>query len=360
MKVQRARVPDANRCTWMVLDDQYLPVEPIEEFLEYCENIERSPNTIRSYAHHLSLYWRYLQEAQLDWTTANVLDKMADFVAWLRCPPNLLFLGEPKAVRQESSINAILSAVASFYQYHERVGRVSENAMYRWQRLPHQRYKSFLHHITKSKPTLTRLVKLKEPRHLPQTLTPDQAKQLIDSCRCVRDKFLISLLYETGMRIGQALGLKHADIQSWANTIRIVPRSDNPNSARAKCAEPYTIPVPTELMALYREYLVNELADMQSDYVFVNLWAGHIGQPLAYGTVIALFRRLNQKTGLHVHPHMLRHTHATELIRSGMALAYVQKRLGHAQIQTTMAYTHLTDQDLKKAYHAYEESRRGR
>jgi site-specific recombinase XerD len=78
----------------MVLDDEYLPIKPIENFLAYCENIERSPNTIRSYAHHLKLFWEYLRDANLDWKSANTLDIIADFVAWLRCPtryPHQLF-----------------------------------------------------------------------------------------------------------------------------------------------------------------------------------------------------------------------------------------------------------------------------
>jgi integrase/recombinase XerD len=359
MKVQRAQIPDTNRFTWLVLDDNYLPIKPIDDFLVYCENIERSPNTIKSYAHHLKLYWEYLIDANLDWTCANVLDKMADFVAWLRCPRDALFFEEQEAIRRESTINAILSAVASFYQYHERVGAVPESSMYSLQNLPRRRYKHFLYHIAKSKPTLTRLVKLKEPQRSPETLTPDQVKQLVDACKRIRDKFLISLLYETGMRIGQALGLKHQDIQTWANAIRIVPRVDNPNASRTKHIESYTIHVPTELMALYRDYLTDELDEINSEYVFVNLWSGQIGQPMQYSSVAALFRRLSKKTGIRVHPHMLRHTHATELIRGGMDVVYVQKRLGHAQIQTTMRYTHLTDNDLKEAYQEYEESRRG-
>jgi site-specific recombinase XerD len=358
MKVQRAQIPDTNRFTWMVLDDDYLPIKPVDDFLVYCENIERSPNTIKSYAHHLKLYWEYLTDADLDWTSANVLDKIADFVAWLRCPRDIVFFEEQEAIRRESTINAVLSAVASFYQYHERVGTVPESSMYSLQNLPRRRYKHFLHHITQRKPTLTRLVKLKEPKRSPETLAPDQVKQLVDACKRTRDKLLISLLYETGMRIGQALGLKHQDIQTWANAIRIVPREGNPNASRAKHIEPYTVHVSTELMALYRDYLIDELDEINSDYVFVNLWSGQIGQPMQYSSIAALFRRLTKKTGIQVHPHVLRHTHATELIRGGMDVAYVQKRLGHAQIQTTMRYTHLTDSDLKEAYREYAESRR--
>ena len=197
MKTQRAIVPETNRETWMVLDDDYLPVKPVEDFLAYCDNIERSPNTVKMYAHHLKLYWEYLQDAQLDWSSANVIDKIADFVAWLRSPApapfDTILVKEQEAKRQESTVNAILSAVAAFYEFHERVGDVEQpGSLYRLQVMPRQRYKSFLYHIAKSKPVLSKMVKLKEPRRLPQTLKPDQVKQLIDACQRYRDKLLIT------------------------------------------------------------------------------------------------------------------------------------------------------------------------
>ena len=106
------------------------------------------------------------------------------------------------------------------------------------------------------------------------------------------------------------------------------------------------------------DYLLQEFGDTDSDYVFVNLWQGKRGQPMKYETVADLFRRLGAKTGLAVHPHLLRHTHATDLLRSGMDAAYVQKRLGHASVQTTInTYVHLTDEDLKEAYQAYTDNR---
>jgi len=88
---------------------------------------------------------------------------------------------------------------------------------------------------------------------------------------------------------------------------------------------------------------------------------GEIGTPLKYKTVDSLFRRLSKKMNTKVTPHLLRHTHATELIRAGWDMAYVQKRLGHKDIQTTInTYIHLTDKDLIEEYQKYLQSRRGR
>ena len=140
--------------------------------------------------------------------------------------------------------------------------------------------------------------------------------------------------------------------------IRIVPRTDNANGSRSKTRDAYNIHISKELMDLYTEYLLHEFDEIESDYVFVNLWDGVIGQPMKYGSVADLFRRLSKKTGIEAHPHMLRHTHATELIRSGWDAAHVQKRLGHQQVQTVLnTYTHLSDQDMKEAYQTYTEKR---
>jgi len=362
VKVQRVAIstkPD----TWTVIGDDYLPVEPIQEFLSYLENIERSPNTIRSYAYNLKLYWEYLQTHGLDWTEVDVV-KLAEFLAWLRSPnpPGIASIQEQESKRTESTVNAILTSVCMFYDFHERTKKVPHIPLYRSRVMPGRRYKGFLHHITKNKPVRTRLLKLKVPKRQPKTLSSEQVEELVSVCTRLRDKFLLCLLHESGMRIGQALGLKHEDIHSWDNLIKIVPRNDNPNNTRAKSISPYNIDVSKELMGLYSEYLQEEfmeiLGDDFSDYVFVNLWDGKIGRPMTYNNVMALFRRLKRKTGIAIHPHILRHTHATDLIREGMEMAYVQKRLGHASIQTTIdTYVHVSNEDMKDAYQNYLENR---
>lgn len=365
MKVQRVQFADRQGVTWTVLGDDYLPITPIADFLTYLRNIERSPNTIKAYAFHLKLYWEYLQSRGLDWTALSIVE-LADFMSWLRCPtPNgVVSLQEEEAKRTESTVNAILTSVCMLYDFHEKTGEVPHIPLYRSQVMPGRRYKGFLHHITKGKAVRTRLLKLKVPRRAPKTISQDQAQQLISACNRLRDKFLLCLLAESGMRIGQALGLRHEDIQSWDNQIQIVPRDDNANGARAKTKNAYTIHVSKELMGLYSEYLQKEfmeiLGDEFSDYVFTNLWEGTIGAPMTYNTVMDLFNRLKRKTGIAIHPHKFRHSHATDMIREGTAMEIVQKRLGHASIQTTIdTYVHVSNEDMKQEYQKYLEKRDG-
>lgn len=359
MKVQRVRISESDKFTWTVLGNDFLPVEPIEQFLSYLRSVERSPNTVRSYASHLKLYWEFLQDSKLAWESVS-LEDLVDFISWLRRPdPRIVNLQPEESKRLESTINVILSVVCSFYQHHEILGNTNGVEVYRYQFQPGRKYKPFLHHISKGKETRTRLLKLKQPQKLPKTLTQEQIHQLIDACKRIRDKLLICLLCETGMRIGQALGLRHEDIRSWDNEIQIVPRDDNANGARAKTKKTYTVHVTQKLIALYSQYLTTEYPeDVDSDYLFINVWEGKVGYPLTYSTVQSLFQRLEKATGIEVTSHVFRHTHATELIRSGMEMSYVQKRLGHASIQTTInTYVHLQDEDLKQAYQDYLEQR---
>ena len=363
MKVQKAVDEQTQKASWLVIGDDFMPIAPIQDYLAYLGNVGRSPNTVRTYAYHLKLYWEYLAEKRISWTEIN-LEKLADFMLWLRSPgpAGVVSMVEQEAKRTEASINGILTSVTMLYDFHEKNGTVPHIPLYRTSVMPGRRYKGFLHHINKGKPTRSRLLKLKVPKRAPKTITTEQVQELIAACRSVRDKFLVCLLHESGMRIGQALGLRHEDIHSMDNLIQIEPRDDNANGARAKTVNPYTIHVSQDLMGLYTQYVCNEfmevLGENLSDYVFVNLWDRKKGEPMTYSNVMALFNRLKRKTGIAINPHMLRHTHATQLIREGMPMAYVQKRLGHASIQTTIdTYVHVTNEDMKGEYQKYLENR---
>ncbi|MHB1949769.1 MAG: tyrosine-type recombinase/integrase [Gammaproteobacteria bacterium] len=356
MKIQRIKLP-GNRHSWLVLNDNYLPVKPIQEFTRYLENVERSPNTIRAYAHHLKLYWEYLSYIGKDWNAVK-LDNFAEFLGWLRqYHSNVISITEQEAKRRESTVNTILTAVSSFYTFQQQMGN-TDIQLTQTSTVHARRYKPLLHHIFKSKPTRSRLIKLKQPKHIPKTLTQDQVKQAMSACRSMRDQFLILLLYESGMRIGQALGLHHVDIKSWDNEIHINPRSNNVNGARTKSFIPNVIHVSSALMEYYTRYLVEECDEVDNEFVFVQTTKRHsLGKALNYRAVRDLFERISESVGFHVSPHMLRHTHATELLRNGWDCSFVQKRLGHTSIQTTInTYSHLSTEDLKKAFQQFYQS----
>ena len=363
MKVQRIKLPSNGQITWILLGDDYLPINPVNNYLRYLEALERSSNTVQNYAHHLKLFWQYIHHKCLDWKEVGESD-LADFILWLRSPdPRVISIEPQSAKRTERTINTILSVIFSFYEFHQRNGTVKAIDAYRYINSPNRKYKPLLYEMTKNKAVKTKLLKLKEPKTFPGTLTTEQVQQLVDSCDNLRNKFLIKLLFETGIRIGEALGLRHEDIDSVAgkNEIHIIPRQDNINDAKVKSKTERIVQVSGNLMRLYSRYIIDEYPDVDSDYVFVNIWKGEAGQPMNYSTVRGLFKSLKNRTNIDVHAHLLRHSHATELIRSGMDMPYVQKRLGHSSIQTTVnTYVHLADDDMKEAYKAYLETKEGK
>ena len=122
MQVQKVRL-SANHYSYIVLDNNYRPIQPILSFIRHLDHIDKSPNTLRAYANHLKLYWDYLAENAIDWSTVS-LEQLSAFVGWLRHPKtetNVIALNESQT-RKHSTINSILGSLASFYQYHHRLG----------------------------------------------------------------------------------------------------------------------------------------------------------------------------------------------------------------------------------------------
>jgi integrase len=120
------------------------------------------------------------------------------------------------------------------------------------------------------------------------------------------------------MRIGKALGLRHEDLGIAERQVVVMPRV-NDNRARVKAGRSRVIPTSAELMRLYADYLNREYGALDSDYVFVNLWADPIGHPLRYSAVYDLVGRLRRRTGISFGTHHFRHTYATWLQMSRIA-----------------------------------------
>ena len=349
MRVQRVVMPVTGAESWTVVDDGWAPVEPVERYLGYLAGIERSPNTLRGYAHGLRLWFEFLGARRLVWDSVGIED-VSRFVAWLRAPAdNVIVFDDTAAVRSAATVNRHLAALFGFYDFHARSGGVGVAAeLVAWRRGSRGSYKPFLHGNASDGPVRLRPVRLRVPRRLPVVLGAEEVAVILAACTRLRDRFLFALLAETGMRVGQALGLRHEDFVSRRRQVRIVARADNANGARAKCSSPATVPVSAPLVRLYSNYMHTEYGGLDSDYVFVNLWSAPVGRPLRYGAVAKLVRRLRARTGIEFTPHTLRHSRATELIRAGVPIEVVSKLLTHRSVTTTSeAYVHLDVEDLR-------------
>ena len=266
MHVQRVAMPVSRTESWTVLGDDDVPIEPVERFLAYLTDIERSPNTVKAYAHDLKDYWAFLAHRGLDWREVR-LEDIGEFVAWLRLPPAgrdgaVAVLPSAGSHAGAATINRKLAALAAFYQHQVRHGVDVGELLTTWQ-APGRRggWKPFLHHVAKGKPQPRRAVALKAPSKLPRVLTVGEVQAVLDACDHLRDRFLLALLWDSGVRIGEALGLRHEDIAAAECEITVVPRV-NDNGARSKSRRQRTIPVSTGLIRLYGDYLHAEYGDL--------------------------------------------------------------------------------------------------
>jgi site-specific recombinase XerD len=355
MRVQRVVMPDSGAESWTVLGDDHGPVEPIERYLAFLAAVERSPNTVKAYAHDLKDWFDYLGRGGLDWRTVE-LEDVAGFVAWLRLPPaardgRVAVLPTVAHHCSATSVNRKLAALASFCEFHARHG-VDLGGLLVTMRPSGRRggssYKPFLHHVTKSKPQRTRTIRLREPARRPRVLAVDQVQAVLDATDHLRDRLVFAVLLDTGVRIGEALGLRHEDMGIAERTVAVVPR-ENDNGARAKSGRSRTVPCGPDLMRLYTDYLHREYGALDSDYVFVNLWGRPHGHPLTYAAVYDLVERLRRRATVEFEPHQFRHTYATWLLRRGAGMESVKELLGHASVTTTIdTYGHLTVEDARR------------
>jgi integrase len=341
-------MPVTEAVSWTVVDEGGEPIAPVEAYLSHLSAIERSPQTVRGYAIGLKLWFEFLAGTGVSWDGAG-LEDVARFVAWLRAPKGgPWFVDGDKAARKPATVNQYLAALFGFYDYLARVGVSLVDDLMTWRRAGRRGYVPFLYHATKGNPVPIRPVKLRVAHQRPKTMSEKDILAIIEACEHLRDRFLFALLAETGLRVGQALGLRHADVLSRSRELRIVPRYDNTNGARAKIPDVEVIPISAGLVRLYSEYMHAEYADLDSDYVFVNLWAEPYGWPLTYNSVNQLVRRLRSRTGIDFNIHMLRHSAATEMIRAGVPIEVAARLLTHrSSVTTSQIYVHLLPADLR-------------
>jgi integrase/recombinase XerD len=346
--VRRIWLPGSATESFTVIGPDFRPVAIIDEYLAWLTDSERSPNTVEAYAHDLRMFWTFLDEHGLSWDQVGVME-IAEFAAWARRPArNVVVLADEAARLSPRTVNRMLTGVVGFYELQARRGSTVANDLIVRTRGGRGGYKPFLHGIARSRPR-GRAVRLPEQRSLPRTLSLEQVAAVIDAQEHLRDRFLFALLACTGMRIGQALGLRHEDVVAWEQRIEIHARPGGGRRARSKAGAEGGVPVAPELIRLWSDYMHEEYGDLDCDFVFVNLWGGRIGQPLSYSNVDRIVERTQRKVGFLFTPHNFRHTYATLAYRDGVALDVIGVLLTHRSPTSALVYTHPTADDLRRA-----------
>jgi integrase/recombinase XerD len=352
MLVHPVVIPGSGTRSWTVLGDDDVPVVPVDRFLAYLTDIGRSPNTVKAYAYDMKDLWQFLGFRGLDWREVR-LEDVGEFVVWLQLPPagrsgEVAVLPSAASPVGASTVNRKLAAVSAFYAHQARHGAEIGDLLAVWKTGGRGGWKPFLHHISKGGPYRGRAIALKAPKKLPRILSPGEMQAILDACTRLRDRFFLALLYESGCRAGEVLGLRHEDIAAAECEISIVAR-ENANGARAKSGS-RTVPVRPDVIRLYADYLHEEYGGIDSDMVFVNIWAEPKGHAWTYQAAYDLVLRLRDRTGIDFDLHWCRHSAATRWMRDGVPIEVVSKLLGHSSVTTTSAtYGHLTVEDARAA-----------
>jgi len=173
------------------------------------------------------------------------------------------------------------------------------------------------------KPTIPR-IRRKEIR----ALSEEEIVKIKENVKKLKDRLLIQLLLDTGLRSKELLSIKKSDINIERRYI-IVRNTKN--------GEERIVFFTEETARLLKSYLRN----IEDNGILFNM---------TYHALYRKLKRLGKKLGIDLRPHILRHTFATQAIRKGMPLPVVQKLLGHKDIRTTQIYTHLVTEDLQEIY----------
>ena len=192
---------------------------------------------------------------------------------------------------------------------------------------------------------------LRPPRawkSLPRYLSVEEVDQLLaqpdeTTPRGLRDRALIELLYATGMRVSELIGLRPADVNLAASYLTCTGKGDKQR----------IVPIGEEAAAWVRRYLRESrpklLRKRASQRLFVNARGGTALSRVGFWKILKGYAaRAGLKT--EVSPHTLRHSFATHLLERGADLRAIQMMLGHADLSTTQIYTHVLEQRLRSIY----------
>jgi len=161
-----------------------------------------------------------------------------------------------------------------------------------------------------------------------------------DAFEDVRDRLIISLFYETGIRISELVAIKDVDIDIHTNSLKVLGKRNKERK----------IPIGKELLSQVGEYikLRNEMLKKDSVYLLVKNNGDKLYARLVYSIVNKYMSMVSSlsKTS----PHVLRHTFASTLLNNGADLNAIKELLGHENLATTEVYTHTTFEELKKVY----------
>ena len=284
----------------------------VQSFLSYIEYERRySRHTIESYRNDLEQLFFYLK--------SEYQKEEIELATHLEIRSWIVRMMETDI--SPRSINRKLSTLKSFFKFLMRKG------------------------IVKKSP-LAKVLAPKTKKRLPVFVEKSSIERLLKDMEFpagfegARDKIMIELLYGTGMRRSELMGLKETDIDSYNSQVKVLGKG---NKERI-------IPIQPQLRTAVREYieLKNQNIAHPSIYLVVDAEGKQLNPSRVYQIVkkyLNLVTTIDKKS-----PHVLRHTFATHLMNNGADINAVKELLGHSSLAATQVYTHNTIDKLKNIY----------
>ncbi|MCS6897918.1 MAG: site-specific tyrosine recombinase XerD [Nitrospira sp.] len=273
-----------------------------------------SHNTIDSYRRDLEKFQRYLEQHQLRMDAAAAPPVVASFLTSLR-----------RQSLGPSSVARLLSTLRGWFRFLLRERLVEINP---------------LRDLSARRRTVT----------LPKTLTAQEVARLLDvpvgsSAEDRRDRAMLELLYASGLRVSELVGLDIAHLDLTGGFLRVV----------GKGAKERVVPMGQAARDLVADYLAHVRPVLLKGRMSSKLFVSRRGRALTRQAFWKLLRQRARRAGIRrsVSPHMLRHSFATHLLEGGADLRAVQMMLGHADIATTQIYTHVERSRLKRVHQQY-------
>lgn len=293
----------------------------INEFLDYLRYERNYSNcTVLAYSKDLRQFKDFVKEKKEGIFAPEEID--ADIVRnWI--------ISLLDARVSPVSVNRKLSSLKSFFKFLMKQGLVSANPL-RFIAGP------------KTKKPLPYFVKEKD---MEQLLDGDGFDEDFEG---VRDRLILEMLYDTGVRRSELIGIQNADVDFDVLQVKVTGKRNKqrliPFAERLK-----------NLMLAYTE-LRNREIGAGSEWFFVR----KNGEQLSVGILYTLVRkRLSDiPTLAKCSPHVLRHSFATSMLNNGAELSAVKELLGHSSLASTSIYTHTTFEELKKVYHAHPRAQK--
>ncbi len=289
--------------------------EIAEGFLDYIQKEKRfSKHTVVAYSKDLDQFLHHIIE-NLEIASIKEVDHH-DIRSWI-----ISILEDDKL--QASSVNRKISSLRSFYKYMVRNEIVEKNPM-------------------------AKITSLKMKKKLPLFLEQSQMMNLLDGMAFgddfagVRDKLIIELLYCTGMRRAELIGLETKNVNNSKQEIKVLGKR---NKERIIPLSPQTIRLIQEYQQMSSDFFGHSQTEK---YLFTDDNGNMMSDGFVYRKVnkyLRLVTTIGKKS-----PHVLRHTFATHMLNNGADLNAIKELLGHASLSATQVYTHNSIEKLKQIY----------